>query len=72
MSRHPGKRCLKQDTIAEEYINFITKHAVSKATKIKKIEEQTEGDKTFEVAIYSIPRNRSYEADNIQDTAVTR
>ena len=63
MSRHPASHRPEQDTIADEYVNFITKNAVPKAMTLQEIEEKTENDKTLQAASDLIRRNRWHEVD---------
>ena len=71
MSRHPASHRPEQDTIAEEYVNFITKNAVPKAMTLREIEEETRKDKTLQAAIDLIRRNRWHQVEKIQDPTIT-
>ena len=72
MSRHPASHRPEQDTIAEEYVNFITKNAVPKTMTLQEIEEETEKDQTLQAAIDLIRRNRWHEVDKIQDPTINK
>eukprot|EP00794_Sanderia_malayensis_P006446 gene6446-biopygen4771 len=51
MSRHPATFRPEQDTIAEEYVNFLSLNAVPKAMTIDEIETETQNDPTLQAAI---------------------
>ena len=72
MSRHPASHRPEQDTIAEEYVNFITKNAVPKAMTLPEIEDETEKYKNLQATIDLICRNRWHEVDKIQDLNINK
>ena len=51
MSRHPAQHEFDQNTIAEEYVNFITANAVPKAMTLEEIKHHTREDHTLQTVI---------------------
>ena len=48
MSRHPMNESISTHSkISEEYVNFVSKHAVPRAMTLKEIIEATNADKTL-------------------------
>ena len=48
MSRHPANESISTHSkISEKYLNFVTKHAVPRAMRLKEIIEATNADKTL-------------------------
>ena len=59
MSRHPTDRSISTHSkISEEYVNFVTKHAVPRAMTLKEIIEATNADKTLNGLRAAIRLNR--------------
>ena len=59
MSRHPTDRSISTHSkISEEYVNFLTKHAVPRAMTLKEIIEATNADKTLNGLRAAIRLNR--------------
>ena len=72
MSRHPPSYRPEQDSISEEYVNFITKNAVPKAMTLQEIEEETEKDETLQAALDQISRNQLHEVDKVHDPTINK
>ena len=52
MSQHPAQHESDQNTIAEEYVNFITSNAVPKAMTLKEIKHHTREDHIKHCRLY--------------------
>ena len=58
MSRHPTNESISAHSkISEEYVDFVTKHAVPRAMTLKEIIEATNADKTLNGLRAAIQRN---------------
>ena len=65
MSRHPTNESIStQSEISEEYVNFVTKHAVPRPRLLKEMIEATNADKTLNGLRAAIKLNR-WDSDMI-------
>ena len=71
LSRHPGTQVVNsnQETVVEEYVNMISKHAIPKAMTLEQIVRETENDPTLSLIKELIVTNRWYK---INDRNVTK
>ena len=63
LSRHPFKKGEKQqEHLAEEYVNFLTRHSVPKAMTLEEIAGETKGDSTLQ-RVHAAIRLEIWDAD---------
>lgn len=68
MSRHHVKcSSSKEETIAEEYVNFLAEEAILKAMDIKEVKIASSEDKTIRKAIYFVRSGCWYQMKSLND-----
>ena len=72
MSRHPAQHESDQNTIAEEYVNFITSSAVLKTMTLEQIKHHTREDQTLQTVIDLVRSGRWNSINQIQDPSVSK
>ena len=70
MSRHPAQHESDENTIAEEYVNFITANAVPKAITLEEIKHHTREYHTLQTLIDLVRSGRWNNINQIQDPSV--
>ena len=69
--RHPAQHEFDQNTIAEEYVNFITSN-VPKALILEEIKHRTKEDQTMQTVIDLVRSGRWNSINQIQDPCVSK
>ena len=72
MSQHPAQHESDQNTIAEEYVNFIPSSAVPKAMTLEEIKHHTGEDQTTQTVIDLVRLGRWNSINQIQDPSVSK
>ena len=67
--RHPAQHKSDQNTIAEEYVNFITSSA---AMTLKEIKHHTKENQTMQTVIDLVRSGRWNSINQIQDLSVSK